>query len=185
MYLKRIYTTALTMGLILSFSLLSACISLLDHTITVTQEQLQQKLQAVPIEPLTVLQVFELNLSKPIVSLDAANERIRVSMDTVLTAPFAPALRGNAVLSGKLRFDVATNAVLLTEPKIESIDIAALGSRNKELVTALAGRLGEGMLNNYPLYTFKPEELTILGIRFIPTQMKVTSSGLEVTIAPK
>ncbi len=163
---------------------LSACTTLTEHTVTISQTQLQERLQAKLIAPIKVLNVFEVALSRPMIQLDAGSERMFASLDAVVSNPVTRALSGKATLSGKLRFDPISQSVLLTQPKIEALTIDGLGARSSELLSVLSQQLGSDLLHDLPLYTLKPDDLRVAGIRFAPKLMRITPQGLQVTLSP-
>ena len=40
------------------------------------------------------------------------------------------------------------------------------------------------VVNDVPLYHFKPEDLTYAGVRFVPTRITTTPRGLLVSVEP-
>jgi hypothetical protein len=164
---------------------LASCATLTERTVTVTQAQIQQKLQDKLIAPITVLKFFNVALSQPVIQLDGQTERMTASLDALVSNPLSRALKGKATISGKLRFDVPSNAILLTDAKIESLNVEGLGSRSSELLTLLGQQLGADLLDDLPLYTLKPDDLKVAGIVFAPKQMRITPQGLQVVLSPK
>ena len=94
-------------------------------------------------------------------------------------------LAGKLGISGKLRFDAATNAVVLDEPKIENVNFDGAGSKFNGAFNALATTLGGEMLDGLTLYTVKPEDLTFGGITYAPKDMVVTDNDLQLTLTPQ
>jgi hypothetical protein len=168
-----------------SLVFLSACATMTEKTVTVTESQLQQKLQSKLLAPITVLKIFNVSLAQPLIKLDAQSERMMASVDAMISNPLSRTLSGKAAISGKLRFDPLTQSILLTEARIDTLNIDGLGGRYSELISVLSQQLGSDLLNDLPLYTLKPEELTIAGIHFVPKLMRVTPQGLQVTLAPR
>lgn len=173
--------------LLFTIAALTACAALLpERTITVTEAQVQQKLNDKLALPLTILKVFDVSLSSPVVRFDGANERVHASFDAgVKTALFGLPFSGKAAISGKLKFDAQTYTVMLTDPKIEQLNFGDLTGKYAELMGLLAAKLGGDLFNDLPLYTIKPEDLMVGPATYTPTLIKVTSQGLQVTLAPK
>lgn len=177
----------LSLALVSALAVLtSACSTLAERTISVSQQQLQDKLSAKLAAPITVLKLFEVNLSNPLVKLDAGTERITTHMDaTIGNALLGKSLKGRAGVSGKLQFDPASQSILLIDPKVETLNIDGLPARFNDLITALSATLGGELLKDLPLYTIKPEDLKVAGIQFVPKLLKIRPEGLAVTLAPK
>jgi hypothetical protein len=171
--------------ILISALFLGACATLTERTVTVTEAQIQQKIQAKLLAPITVMRIFNVALSQPVIRLDGQTERVTALLDAVVSNPLSRTVNGKATISGKLRFDAATQSVLLTEARIDALNIDGLGGRYSELISVLGQQLGADVLNDLPLYTLKPEDLTVAGIAFTPKQMRVTPQGLQVTLSPK
>ncbi|MBP7881836.1 MAG: DUF1439 domain-containing protein, partial [Candidatus Methylopumilus sp.] len=93
-------------------------------------------------------------------------------------------LAGKLDISGKLRFDTATNSVVLDDPKVESLNLDGLGSQYGEFLNVIAKKLGGEMLNGLPLYTVKPEDLKVGSMQYNPKDMQITDKGLQITLSP-
>jgi hypothetical protein len=178
------YTTITKYIALASVVLLSACATIADRTVTVTEAQLQQKLQDKLIAPITLLKIFNVSLSQPVIKLDGQTERMSATLDALVSNPLSRALSGKAAISGKLRFDPASQSVLLTDARIDALNIDGLGGRYSELLTLLGAKLGSELLNDLPLYTLKSDDLKVAGIQFLPKLMRVTPQGLQVTLSP-
>jgi hypothetical protein len=94
-------------------------------------------------------------------------------------------LEGKLGISGKLRFDAATSAVVLDEPKIENVSFNGADGKFNDLFNALTKTVGGEMLNGLTLYTVKPEDLKFGGTTYAPKDMLVTDNGLQLTLTPQ
>lgn len=179
-------TKRLAMFLVL-ISLLSACATMMgDRTVNVTGDQIAQKLNEKLALPISLLKVFDVNLSNSLVTFDKASGRMTTTMDTMLTSQLLDkSIAGKLGVSGKLRFDAATSAVVLDEPKIENINFDGADGKFNDVLNALAKTVGSEMLNGLTLYTVKPEDLKFGGTTYAPKDMVVTDSGLQLTLTPQ
>lgn len=166
---------------------LTACATLMgDRTVNVTGEQIAQKLNEKLALPISLLKVFDVNLSNSLVTFDKTTGRMTTTMDALLSSQlFDESLAGKLGISGKLRFDAATNAVVLDEPKIENFNVAGADGKYNDLLNAFAKTVGGEMLNGLTLYTVKPEDLKFGGTSYSPKDMVVTDSGLQLTLTPQ
>jgi hypothetical protein len=164
---------------------LSACATMTEHTVTVSEAQLQQKLQARLLAPITVLKIFNVSLTQPQIKLDGQSERLSATLDALVSNPFSRAVSGKAAISGKLRFDPNTETVLLSEARLDGLNIDGLSGRTAELIQVLSQQLSADLLHDFPLYRLQPSDLKVAGIAFVPKLMRVTPQGLQVTLAPK
>ncbi|MES2547776.1 MAG: DUF1439 domain-containing protein [Pseudomonadota bacterium] len=170
---------------LIAFSLTS-CATMGDRTVNVTGEQIAQKLNEKLALPISLLKVFDVNLSNSLVTFDKTTGRMITTMDTKLSSQlFNESVAGKLGISGKLRFDAASSTVVLDEPKIENFDVAGAGSKYNDLFNAFAKTIGGEMLNGLTLYTVKPEDLKFGGIHYSPKDMVVTDSGLQLTLTPQ
>ena len=165
---------------------LSGCAAMGDRTVNVTEAQIQQKLNEKLAIPISLLKIFDVNLSNSLVKFDKATGRMTTTMDTSLTSKiFDQTLAGKLGISGKLRFDAATSSVVLDEPKIEQFNLDGAGGKYNELLNAMAKAVGGQMLNGMALYTVKPEDLKVGDTQYSPKDMRVTDNGLQLTLTPQ
>jgi hypothetical protein len=157
-----------------------------DRTVNVTGDQIAQKLNEKLALPISLLKVFDVNLSNSVVTFDKTTGRMITTMDSKLSSQlFDESLAGKLGISGKLRFDAATSTVVLDEPKVENFNIAGAGSKYSDLLNAMAKTVGGEMLNGLTLYTVKPEDLKYGGTTYAPKDMLVTDNGLQLTLTPQ
>ncbi len=167
--------------------ILTSCATMMgDRTVNVTGDQIAQKLNEKLALPISLLKVFNVNLSNSSVSFDKTTGRMTTIMDTKLTSQLLDkSLAGKLGISGKLRFDATTSTVVLDEPKIESFHLDGAGSKFNDLFGALTKTVGGQMLNGLTLYTVKPEDLRIGSTQYSPKDMVVTDNGLQLTLTPQ
>jgi len=171
---------------VLFFTLLmNGCAMMGDRTVNISEAQLQKKLNERLAIPIPLLKIFDVNLSNSTVKFDSKTGRMMTSMDASLTSVLSnKVLAGKLDISGKLRFDAPTNSIVLDEPKVESLNLDGLGSKYGEFFNLIAQKLGGEMLNGLPLYTVKPEDLTVGSTRYNPKEMQITDNGLQITLSP-
>jgi hypothetical protein len=171
---------------ILLFALLvNGCAMMGDRTVSISEAQLQKKLNERLAIPISLLKIFDVNLSNSTVKFDSKTGRMLTSLDTSLTSVLSnKVLAGKLDISGKLRFDVATNSIVLDDPKVESLNLDGLGSKYGEIFNLIAQKLGGEMLNGLPLYTVKPQDLMVGSTQYNPKDMQITDKGLQITLSP-
>ena len=108
---------------------LSGCATMMgDRTVNVTGDQIAQKLNEKLALPIQLMKIFNMNLSNSVVNFDKTTGRMTTTMDTKLSSElFEKTLNGKLGISGKMRFDAATQSVVLDEPKIENLDLDGVG----------------------------------------------------------
>lgn len=173
------------MSLLLILSALFGCAILGDRTVNITEEQIQQKLNEKLSVPFSLLKIFDVNLSNSIVKFDQETGRMHIAMDTNLSsALFNESAAGQLDISGKLRFDAASNSIVLDAPKVENFNLDGLDGKQASLFNALAKVVGEKMLTGLALYTVKPGDLTVGTTQYTPKDMQITDKGLQLTLSP-
>jgi hypothetical protein len=164
---------------------LSGCAMMGDRTVNISEAQLQKKLNERLSIPISLLKIFDVNLSNSTVKFDSKTGRMLTSLDTSLTSVLSnKVLAGKMDISGKLRFDAATSSIVLDDPKVESLNLDGLGSKYNEFFNLIAQKLGGEMLNGLSLYTVKPEDLTVGSTQYSPKDMQITDKGLQITLSP-
>ena len=168
------------------FSLVGCATMMGDRTVNVTGEQIAQKLNEKLALPISLLKVFDVNLTNSLVTFDKTTGRMITTMDTKLSSPLLnKSLAGQLGISGKLRFDAATSSVVLDEPKIEKLNLMGADNKYNDLLNALASTVGGEILNGLTLYTVKPDDLKFGYTTYSPKNMVVTDSGLQLTLTPQ
>lgn len=157
-----------------------------DRTVNVTGEQIAQKLNEKLALPISLLKVFDVSLSNSLVKFDQASGRMTTTMDAKLGSMLSDkTVAGKMGFSGKLRFDAASSAIVLDEPKMENFDFAGSDKKYNDVINAMVKTLGGEMLNGITLYQVKPEDLNMGGTQYSPKDLVVTDRGLQITLSPQ
>lgn len=165
---------------------LSSCAVMGDRTVNVTEAQIQEKLNERLALPMSLMKIFDINLSNSLVKFDQSTGRMQTTLDTNLSsALFKESLAGKVAISGKLRFDPATQSVMLDEPIIDNLNFPGLDEKYSDLFSAFTKAMGAQMLNGLTLYKVKPEDLKVGGTQYSPKDMVVTDNGLQLTLSPQ
>jgi Protein of unknown function (DUF1439) len=174
------------LSIVLVLLSLSGCATMMgDRTVNVTGDQIAQKLNEKLALPIQLMKIFNMNLSNSVVNFDKTTGRMTTTMDTKLSSElFEKTLNGKLGISGKMRFDAATQSVVLDEPKIENLDLDGVGGDFSKIFNAMAKTVGGEMLTGLTLYKVKPEDLKFGGTTYAPKDMLVTDNGLQLTLSP-
>ncbi len=164
---------------------LYGCAIMGNRTVNISEAQLQKRLNERLAVPFSLLKIFDVNLSNSTVRFDSKTGRMVTSLDTSLTSALSSkVLAGKLDISGKLRFDAMTNSIVLDDAKVESLNLDGLGSKYGEFFNLIAQKLGGEMLNGLPLYTVKPQDLSVGSTQYSPKDMQITDKGLQITLSP-
>ena len=132
-----------------------------------------------------MLELLDIHLTNPRVSLQPGTNRIMTSMDAAVSPPFMKkSWNGNFAISGQLRFDPARGAILLGEPRVETFNVNGLDPLYANQIGRVGRIIAEELLKDMPIYTFRPEELRHAGATFNPTKITTRSDALVVTFEP-
>lgn len=133
-----------------------------------------------------VLELFDVALSRPQLSLLGESGRVALTMDAAVSPPFIrQTWRGSMSLSGRLYVDPARNAVLMAEPLVERFAIDGIDGASARQLTSAANSLMDRIVADMTVYSFRPEDLTYAGVQFVPTRIVTTDKALVVSVEPK
>lgn len=132
-----------------------------------------------------VLELFDMQLARPQLSLYPGEDRVGISLDAAVAPAFMRTpWRGSLALSGRLYVDPLRGAVFINEPRVERFIIDGVDEARQRQLGKIAGLLVDELVRDLPLYTFRPEELRYAGVQFAPTRIGTTPRGLTVTFEP-
>lgn len=166
--------------------LLASCASLLGpRDVEIPLARLQQSIaNRFPFNN-RYLELLEVRVTNPRISLQPDTNRIVTSMDTSIAPPFTDkSWNGSLAISGQLQIDPSRNALVLAEPRVENLAINGLDSPYAKQIARIASLVGEQLLKDLPLYTFQPNDFRYGGSNFFPTKITTRASGLVVTFEP-
>lgn len=176
----------LVLMLLALLTLLSGCASLLPpQEIKIPLSRLQKSAeQNFPVNA-RYLDLFDVTVSNPRLSLQPAADRLVLGLDARVQPPLIKtSWQGELLVSGGLRIDPVRRAVILTEPRLENIKLnAATGSYTSRLAR-LGTQLAEDLLTDRVLYTFAPDAFVVAGQRFVPTGITTRNNSLVVSFEP-
>lgn len=152
---------------------------------TFSREELENGVKSRFPQDLRYMQVVDVRLSNPELTLDQPNNRIITKVKAHLVSPFlASPVDGVLTISSGLKYDASARAVRLDRPVIERVDAPGLPPSYAQLLNDVGKNAASQALADYPLYTFKPEELQLNGQQFEPGAITVTADGLKVEVRP-
>ena len=173
--------------IILICLVLSGCATFAgNRTVNVTEAEIQQKLNEKLAIPISLLKVFDVNLSNAIVTFDQSTGRMHTTMNSRLSSTlFNENMAGKLGVSGHLRFDPATSAIMLDDPIVEQFSFDGASEQYNDLLNAFAKAVGGEMLNGLVLYQVRPEDLSFGNTQYAPKEMVVTDKGLQILLSPQ
>jgi len=134
----------------------------------------------------TVAQVVDVSLANPAVNLLPDQNRVAVQLDANFVSPFLRGpVSGKFTVSGQLAYDAPSRSVVLRAPAVDSLALDGDAQMYAQQIGAAAGLLATQLLTNYPIYTFKPEQLQFAGVNYEPGTITILTNGIRVAIVEK
>ena len=153
---------------------------------TFSQQQVQDAVQRKFPYQRTMSQLFDVALTNPVVGLLPDTNRISVQLDAHLASPFLQQpVDGIFTLSSQLAYDSASHSVVLVSPHVDSVNVSGGAQAYSQQINAAAGLLATQLLTNYPIYTFKPEQLQFAGVHYEPGTITILTNGIRVQVVEK
>jgi len=171
---------------LLVLALLGGCTNLLapeSREIVVSEAKLSELLDRRISIDKNFFDVLRVKTFDPKVTLDAQAQRMRVDLDLRVTHPFsAQPLAGRTGISGGLAYDAATRTVLLTDPRVEKLELESAPPGLRDPIAMLARALGRELLEKYPLVTLEPKQLMTHGREYRVIGFDIVPEGLRVLL---
>lgn len=174
----------LTLGAaVVGAGLLASCSSLIGpRQVEIPLHKLQAGLdRRFPINE-RLLEVFDIQLTKPQLALQPDQDRVALSVDASVAPPFARAWTGSVAFSGRLYVDPGRSAVMMAEPRVERLQLGNPEAERR--LTGVANGLIDTVARDMPVYSFDQGDLRYAGVQFVPTRIQATRTGLLVTLEP-
>ncbi len=131
------------------------------------------------------LEVFDITLSNPQVTLLPDVERIVLTVESSIAPPLtSKRWNGRLAISGSLQYDLAKNAIMLTDPRIEELKHDGIDPAQSRQFSKLGNFLAERLFKEAPVYAFKPEDLRRGGTNFVPIKITTKSNALVISFEP-
>lgn len=165
---------------------LAACASMMGlRDVEVPLSRLQASLEKRFPFNSRYLELFDIQLSSPRLALQPDGNRMLASFDASIAPGWLKrSWQGNFALSGVLAIDPARNAVVLTDPRVETLNMHGLDDKYARQLVKIGSLLAEEVFRGMPLYTFQPEDFRYGGTTFFPTKINTYRDGLVVSFEP-
>jgi hypothetical protein len=128
-------------------------------------------------------ELVSVQLSNPRLVLDQATNRVTTQMDAAMSNTILPAppVNGTMSLNSGVKYDATRRAVLLDNPTVQDVQVQGMNQYTQQL-NAIGAVVAQQLLKDYPLYTFKPDELRFNGKDVQPGAITVTPDGISVKV---
>jgi hypothetical protein len=153
---------------------------------TFSQQQVQDAVQRKFPYQRTLSQVFNVALTNPVVGFLPDANRVSVRLNAHLVSPFLQQpVDGVFTLSSELAYDAASRSVVLKSPTVDNISVSGDAQAYTQQINEGAAVLATQLLTNYPIYTFKPDQLQFAGVNYEPGTITILTNGIRVQIVEK
>jgi Protein of unknown function (DUF1439) len=153
---------------------------------TFSQQQVQDAVQRKFPYQRTLSQVFSVALTNPVVGFLPDANRVSVRLNAHLASPFLQQpVDGVFTLSSELAYDAASRSVVLKSPTVDNISVSGDAQAYTQQINEGAAVLATQLLTNYPIYTFKPDQLQFAGVNYEPGTITILTNGIRVQIVEK
>ena len=130
---------------------------------TATRDELQAEL--VKHFPVTrrYAELFSVTLRNPELTLDASANRAAITALMDIASPLLQPspVAGIVAISSALRYDAPARTLRLVDPRADRLAVQGVGGADAQRLQRIGGVVAQELLRDYPLHTFKPEELTV------------------------
>jgi hypothetical protein len=132
-----------------------------------------------------MLQVFDVHLTRPQLSMLPESDRVGLSLQAEIAPPFLrQSYSGSVAFSGRLYVDPARSAIFMTDARVDHFDLDGVDASSQRQFTKLANVLMDKMVVDVPVYSFNMSDLRYAGVQFVPTRIVTRRSGLVITLEP-
>lgn len=138
-----------------------------------------------------LLEVLDVDISAPRISLDPVANRINTSLDLNVGGSGLAGLlttkkyHGGVDLSYGLRFEPSDRTVRLSDVKIHKLTVDGAPDNLQRPVQRLGATLAQKLLKDYVLYTVRPEDLQASQQwGYKPGAFRIEPTGLSITLDP-
>jgi hypothetical protein len=171
---------------LLACMLLASCASFMGpREVEVPLARLQAGLdRRFPVDN-RVLELFDVHLSQPRLSILPDRDRVGLSVQAEIAPPFlGRSYTGSVAFSGRLYVDQGRTAILMTDGSVDRFVLDGVDEKSQRQFTKLANVLMEKVVRDVPVYTFKLDDLRYGGVQFEPTRITTRASAVVVTLEP-
>lgn len=170
-------------GLALMSPPAQAGVNLFKQTYDVSKDELQQRVQSRFPWKRSQGMLATLELTRPVLSLDPSNNRLRLAMQLTLSSQMldqGSSLSGVVNTSSALRYLRDSRSLALDQPHVEQLDLAELPAFTAQPLSRMAALVVRDALDGQVIHSFKPDDLKVAWKAIEPTGITVTPDGLSL-----
>lgn len=150
-----------------------------------TEAELQQRASALPPYTRTYLNVVQVTVENPRVSLVAGADRVRAGSDVAVAVGIGArtgTIRGVVEASGGVRYEREAGAFHLTDVEVERIDLPGLPEAHAPRIRAAVTAALRAYYDRHPIYTLRPTDTRRAVARHVLKDVAVRGDRLLLTL---
>ena len=151
---------------------------------TATRDELQAQIaKRFPVAE-RYAEIFMVGLRDPQLGLDARGNRAAITATLTIASPLLAAspVQGVVSVSSALRYDAATRALRLDQPKAERLELQGVQGRDAERLQKIGAVVAQDLLQGQILRSFTAEELTVGRKTYEIGDITVLDDGIKVQL---
>jgi hypothetical protein len=155
-----------------------------EFVIEITEEQIQEKLDAqFPISEEYLL-IFRLTLADPEVALEEGSDRIGLGVSAFTNVRVDDEeLTGQANIATKIRYNPQKGSLHLVDPQVENLTISLLPEKYEDAVMLAAGVSTNKFLDDYEIYRLDQSDFKQRMAKLVLKDVVVKDGVLRVTLS--
>jgi hypothetical protein len=112
-----------------------------------------------------------------------ADRRVRTSVDVAVKLPLTNKVtNGVLILSGIPRYDASAHSIFLREVQVERVRVDNMPEALSAALAKAATQFARDSIEEKPLRTFTPDELSRWGVQLNPQRIEVRDTGLALIL---
>jgi hypothetical protein len=151
---------------------------------TATRDELQAQIaKRFPVAE-RYAEIFMVGLRDPQLALDAGTNRATITATLTIASPLLAAspVQGVVAVSSALRYDSATRALRLDQPKAERLELQGVEGRDAERLRRVGAVVAQELLQGQALRSFTADELTVGRKTYEIGDITVQDNGIKVQL---
>ncbi len=133
-----------------------------------------------------ILQIFKLKFAHPQITLQPKANRLAIALDAHISSPFiAQPVNGQFTLNSELSYDRISRSVVLKHPQVEHLQFEGMEDEFKRQINTAAALLATQLLDNYPIYIFKSDQLLFANVEYEPGMITVVPEGVRIQLVER
>lgn len=151
---------------------------------TLTKKELQQSVNKQFPKAIGDKKTIQVTLGTPALTLDDKANRISAVVDTKVHTQLLPQdANGKVTVSSGIKYDESVHAIILDHPQIEHIAFAEASEEINQQLSFISSALVQQLLNDYPVYTFQPEQFVVGDTAYRPKDITIEKDSIKIQMA--